>query len=107
MSRALISLCLTTSLAACGNSPVGPELSSYQPMPANLTASRVPPLPGDKPGRLTYGEALLWSTALLELLRQSNCDKALIRQIELARMASVATVWPLPQPVECSLLNKD
>jgi hypothetical protein len=74
-------------------------------MPASLTASRIPPLPGDKPGRLTYGEALLWSTALLELLRQSNCDKALIRQIELTRMASVATVGQLPQPAECSLLT--
>lgn len=73
-------------------------------MPANLTASRLPPLPGDNPGRLSWGESLLWNVGLMETIRLGNCDKALIRQIEQLRVSG-ETGKTLPPPQECKLLT--
>ncbi|MTH47488.1 hypothetical protein GJV78_14725 [Escherichia alba] len=75
-------------------------------MPSSLTASRLPPLPGNNPGRLSWGESLEWNVGLLETIRLDNCDKALIRQIEQLR-TSGETGRTLPPPPECSLLTKD
>lgn len=99
------SLFLMPALAGCGNSLTKAAPPSYQVMPANLTASRLPPLPGDDPGRLSWGESLLWNVGLLETIRQGNCDKALIRQIEQLRVSG-KNGQTLPPPPECSLLNK-
>lgn len=103
-NRALRSLFLTLALSGCGSSLKVPAPQPYQTLPASLTASRQPPLPGSNPGQLSWGESLEWSAALLSVIRRSNCDKALIRQIEQLRVSGEPGK-ELPPPPECRLLT--
>lgn len=103
-SRALKLLFLTLALSGCGSSPKVPAPQPYQTLPASLTASRQPPLPGSNPGRLSWGESLEWNAALLGVIRRDNCDKALIRQIEQLRVSGEPGK-ELPPPPECRLLT--
>ncbi|WP_426019019.1 Rz1-like lysis system protein LysC [Enterobacter kobei] len=94
------------ALSGCGSSPKTPAPPSYETLPSNLTASRLAPLPGNNPGRLSWGESVEWNAALINVIRLSNCDKALIRQIEQLRLSGQPG-QKLPPPPECSLLNAE
>ncbi|WP_442231238.1 Rz1-like lysis system protein LysC [Serratia quinivorans] len=70
------------SLTACTTTPVKFVAAPVTPIPANLTANCIPPLPGQP---LTYGGAVTYSDQLLDVIDNCNRDKAAIRKIEAER----------------------
>ncbi|AYO40780.1 peptidase [Serratia sp. P2ACOL2] len=70
------------SLTACTGTPVKYVAVPMTPIPANLTANCIPPLP-EQP--LTYGGAVIYSDQLLDVIDNCNRDKAAIRNIEAER----------------------
>ncbi|RRO02457.1 Rz1 lytic protein [Pectobacterium aquaticum] len=83
----LMSLCLMALLCRCSTTRTVYVPIVCVPLPANLTAPTVIPLPQGAivNNRLTYGQSVNWNSLLLAALESANHDKALIRQAEQQR----------------------
>ncbi|RJL44558.1 hypothetical protein D5078_13690 [Pectobacterium carotovorum] len=82
-----MSLCLMALLCSCSTTRTVYVPIACVPLPANLTAPTVIPLPQGAivNNRLTYGQSVGWNGLLLAALESANKDKALIRQAEQQR----------------------
>lgn len=78
VTRALLLVCLTLSVAACKNAPPVPVIQLIrEPVPESLTEETPSPAL-DEP--VTWGAVAIFSDRLLDALDSCNADKAAIRQ---------------------------
>ena len=78
VTRALLLLCLTLSVAACKNAPPAPVIQlGREPVPESLTEETPRPALNEP---VTWGAVAILSDRLIDALDACNVDKAAIRQ---------------------------
>ncbi|WP_432780542.1 Rz1-like lysis system protein LysC [Edwardsiella anguillarum] len=82
MMPRLLPLCLSVLLTACGTPRVQYVPVPPVPIPDELLADCLAPMP---PEPFTYGASVDYNLQLLAVIKNCNADKAGIRQIELSR----------------------
>ncbi|WP_114195540.1 Rz1-like lysis system protein LysC [Edaphovirga cremea] len=78
----MMTLLIGISLMGCSTERIKYVPLPVVPIPANLTANCIPPLP-EQP--FTYGASVIWNDRLLETIENCNLDKQAIRSIEASR----------------------